>query len=44
MLKKIGIPDSEVWIVSVNGQVVGQEHMLGPGDMVDVFAPVAGGR
>lgn len=44
MLKKIGIPDSEVWVVSVNGQVVGQEHTLGPGDTVDVFAPVAGGR
>lgn len=43
VLRTLGISDSEVWAVSVNGEVVDRHYMLGPHDSVEVFAPVAGG-
>lgn len=44
LLRHIGLPDEEVWLVSVNGRLAEAEQALADGDVVHVFAPVAGGR
>ncbi len=33
----------DVWLVAVNGVAVERDRVLGPGDRVDCFEPVAGG-
>lgn len=47
LLKHIGIPESEVWMVALNGARVDTEDMmqkpLKDGDQVMIFAPVMGG-
>ena len=43
LLSEIGIPDSEVWIVAVNGVKVEPGTKPRPGDEVMVFSPVGGG-
>jgi sulfur carrier protein ThiS len=34
----------DTWLTAVNGQAVERDHVLRPGDVVDCFEPVAGGR
>lgn len=43
VLDRLGIPDSEIWLVTVNGRQVSPEERLSSGDQVMVLAPVAGG-
>lgn len=42
-LRQLGVPDAEVWMVAVDGQQVGEDHPLRPGDELTIFAPVEGG-
>ncbi|HEY3315748.1 MAG TPA: MoaD/ThiS family protein [Bacillota bacterium] len=43
LLKLVGLPDNEVWMVSVNEALAEPDQTLADGDLVNVFAPVAGG-
>lgn len=43
LLSEIGIPDSEVWMVAINGTRVETGARPRPGDEVMVFSPVGGG-
>ncbi len=42
-LRLIGIPEPEVWLISVNGRQVSPGTPLNQGDQVMIVAPVAGG-
>ncbi|MHB8758263.1 MAG: MoaD/ThiS family protein [Bacillota bacterium] len=44
LLRAIGVPDDEVWMVSVNDLLAKQEQVLSDGCRVNIFAPVAGGQ
>lgn len=41
--ESLGIPVNEVWMVSVNKELVKEDRVLHDGDQVTIFAPVAGG-
>jgi molybdopterin synthase sulfur carrier subunit len=43
VFEKLGLPESEVKRVIVNGLSRGHEHILSNGDRVAIFPPVAGG-
>lgn len=43
LLRSIGLPDEEVWMVSVNDLLAKPEQVLADGDRVNIFAPVSGG-
>ena len=43
LMDNLGIPRSEVWMVSVNREIVKEDHVLRDGAQVMIFAPVAGG-
>jgi len=43
LARKLGLPEAEVWLVSVNGTVSDPQRELADGDRVDFFAPEAGG-
>jgi molybdopterin converting factor small subunit len=43
LLKAIGVPGVEVWMVAINGTKVGLDATPAPGDEVGVFSPVGGG-
>ncbi len=43
LLKAIGLPDHEVWMVSVNEVLAEADQGLDDGDLVNIFSPVAGG-
>ena len=42
-LARLAVPPAEAHLILVNGQHQTLDHALGPGDMVCVFPPVAGG-
>lgn len=37
------LPDHAIWIMTVNGEKVEPTHRLKDGDLLSLFAPVAGG-
>ncbi len=43
LARKLGLPGTEIWMVSVNGTVSDPHRELANGDQVDFFAPEAGG-
>ncbi len=43
IFERLGLPESEVKRVIVNGLSRGFEHILSEGDRVAIFPPVAGG-
>lgn len=43
VLLQLGIPLGEAWRISVNGQLVGEDHLLQDGDEMSVFSAVGGG-
>ncbi|MEW6032600.1 MAG: MoaD/ThiS family protein [Bacillota bacterium] len=43
VMRLVGIPEDEVFLVIVNGRRVRREHRLVPGDEVVFVPPVAGG-
>ena len=43
VFERLGLPESEVKRVFVNGRSRGYEHKLSEGDRVAIFPPVAGG-
>lgn len=43
LLEQLKIPDYAVWTFTINGQRAQREHSLAGGDVVAIFAPVAGG-
>lgn len=43
LLKALEKPESEVWMVSVNGLLVSEGYKLKDGDEVRMFEPVGGG-
>jgi sulfur carrier protein ThiS len=42
-LERQGVPANEVWLFAKNGDTVKADATLGPGDSLELFAPVAGG-
>ena len=42
-LERRGVPVNEVWLFAKNGETVKLDSTLGPGDSLELFAPVAGG-
>ena|SRR5438067_1472099 len=43
-LERHGVPAREVWLYAKNGETVKADATLGPGDRLELFAPVAGGE
>jgi sulfur carrier protein ThiS len=43
LVKKLGIPDEEIWLISVNNEIKPREAALEGGEEILIFAPVAGG-
>ncbi len=43
LLQKLQIPDHAIWVITVNDRRVPEEQPLATGDVVAIFAPVAGG-
>jgi len=43
LLKHLGVPEAEVWLVAKNGEQVQRDATLEAGDSLELFAPVAGG-
>jgi sulfur carrier protein ThiS len=43
LLKRLNIPDEDVWLTVVNDVVVGGDYVLSPGDKVGIMSPVSGG-
>ncbi|MFN8636562.1 MAG: sulfur carrier protein ThiS [Chloroflexota bacterium] len=43
LLAQLGVPAKEVWLVAKNGETVKRDETLQPGDLLELFAPVAGG-
>ncbi|MFN8524850.1 MAG: MoaD/ThiS family protein [Chloroflexota bacterium] len=43
MLRDLGVPEGEVWMIARNGSLAKVGETLEPGDSVEMFAPVAGG-
>ncbi len=43
VLRIIGIPPDEVWMVTVNGQKAKTDQVLFEGDEVRLFSPLGGG-
>jgi sulfur carrier protein ThiS len=43
LIHNLKIPDSEVWVVSLNGQNVPVSTVLSNNDHVSVFPPITGG-
>lgn len=43
LIRNLKIPDSEVWVVSLNGKNVPVSTVLSNNDDVSVFPPVTGG-
>lgn len=43
LLRKAGIPDMEIGVVAVNGNLAPQDQVLQPGDAVVLFEPIGGG-
>lgn len=43
LLKRLNVPDEEVWLLVVNEVLVDEDYVLSPGDKVGVMSPVAGG-
>ncbi|QUL98046.1 MAG: MoaD/ThiS family protein [Candidatus Fermentithermobacillus carboniphilus] len=43
LIRALGIPEGEVWIITVNGVQAQAERILTEGDEVMIFAPVMGG-
>lgn len=43
LLKRLNIPDEDVWMVTVNEVAVGEDFVLSPGDRVGIMSPVSGG-
>ena len=43
LLRRLGVPDDQPCLLLLNGQDVGPTASLGPGDVVSVLPPLAGG-
>lgn len=43
LVKNLGIPEEEIWLVSVDNEIRPKEAILKGGEEVLIFAPVAGG-
>lgn len=43
LLEKIGVPPGAVKVIFINGVHAGFEEVIGEGDRIGVFPPVAGG-
>lgn len=43
LMRLIGLPDDEVWMVSVDDVLAEPDQGLADGDRVNLFSPVAGG-
>lgn len=43
VLLRLGIPVADAWRISVNGELISEDHLLRDGDVVSVFSPVGGG-
>jgi sulfur carrier protein ThiS len=43
LLDILGIPESEVWMITVNGTHAKGDHMVNNNDKVMIFEPVLGG-
>ncbi|MGE5579576.1 MAG: MoaD/ThiS family protein [Bacillota bacterium] len=43
LLRRLNIPDEDVWLVVVNEVVVSEDFILSPGDKVGIMSPVSGG-
>ncbi len=44
LLAGLGVSQGEVWICARNGAVAKPDEALSPGDVLEIFSPVAGGR
>ncbi len=44
LLASLNVPAGEVWVCARNGAVVQPDEPLSPGDVLEIFSPVAGGR
>ncbi len=43
LLEQLGIPGEKTRIVFVNNRAANREHLVQPGDTVDVFSAIGGG-
>lgn len=43
VVSRLGVADGEIYLISVNGRVEGRDCVLQPGDVISLFAPIAGG-
>ncbi|MGE5654260.1 MAG: MoaD/ThiS family protein [Bacillota bacterium] len=43
VISQLGLPDYAIWIMTVNGDKVELTHVLRDGDLLSLYAPVAGG-
>lgn len=43
LIRNLGIPDPEIWVVSLNGKSVPLSAVLSNSDVVSLFPPVSGG-
>ncbi len=43
VIAHLELPDYAIWIMTVNSEKVEPSHMLKDGDLLSLFAPVAGG-
>lgn len=43
LIKKLDLPEKEVWKVSINGELVEWDYPLSAGDQIFIMSPVAGG-
>lgn len=44
LLDRVGVPEVEVGLVSINGSLAPFETVLRDGDQIDVFSPIGGGQ
>ncbi len=44
LLAALNVPVDEVWLCSRNGVQAAPDEPLSPGDVVEIFSPVAGGQ
>ncbi len=43
LLKRLNIPDEDVWLVVINDALATEDYVLSAGDKVGVMSPVSGG-
>ncbi len=43
LVVRSGIPEEEIWLITVNGKKAAPEQVLHPGDQIRLFSPLGGG-